>query len=125
MTADPHPCANRSVLVVEDEAVISMLIEDMLGELGCGDIRCVGTLKAGLAAIEAKHPDLVILDVNLGGTPAFPIAERLAAAGVPFLFTTGYGAAGLPPEWAGRPVLQKPFSVEALAAQLRQPDLSR
>lgn len=113
-----NPCANRSVLIVEDEAVISMLIEDMLSELGCTDIRTAATLKAGLDAVAAQPPDFVVLDVNLGGAASFPIAERLAAAGAPFLFTTGYGAGGLPPEWAGRPVLQKPFSVEALSEQL-------
>lgn len=112
------PCADRSVLVVEDEAVISMLIEDMLSELGCAEIRCAATLQAGIAALEQRQPDLVVLDVNLGGAPAFPIAERLAAGGVPFLFTTGYGATGLPPQWADRPVLQKPFTVEALGDQL-------
>lgn len=122
MTEAPH--ANRSVLVVEDETVISMLIEDMLAELGCREVRCAGSVAAGMAALDAKNPDFVILDVNLGGTPAFPIAERLAGAGVPFLFTTGYGAAGLPPEWAARPVLQKPFSVEALAEALRRPEFS-
>ena len=118
------PCAGRNVLIVEDEAVISMLIEDMLAELGCGEVRCAGTVKTGLAALDAKNPDFVILDVNLGGSPAFPIAERLALAGIPFLFTTGYGAAGLPPEWSARPVLQKPFSIEALASALRRPEFS-
>ncbi len=50
-----------------------------------------------------------MLDVNLSGTPAYPVAERLARLRVPFFFATGYGKKGLAPEWAETPVIQKPF----------------
>jgi hypothetical protein len=48
------------------------------------------------------------------------VAERLDAMQVPFLFATGYGRAGIPAHWAPRPVIQKPFTADTLAAVLNQ-----
>lgn len=60
---------------------------------------------------------------DLAGEPAYPVARRLATAAVPFVFATGYGATGIHEDWAGRPVIQKPFQCEmlglALASALR------
>jgi CheY-like chemotaxis protein len=113
-----------SVLVVEDEAIISFLLEDMLAELGARDVRLAGNVADALVMIDGKKPDLAVLDVNLGGERAYPIAERLEAERVPFVFTTGYGKAGLDPRWAVKTVVQKPFTVpimgEALRALLRR-----
>jgi CheY-like chemotaxis protein len=110
---------NRKVLVVEDEVIISFLIQDLLEELGCCDVTQAVSVKNAREAIAAQMPDLALLDVNLGGEQVFPVAEALEKAGVPFLFTTGYGQAGLPPHYANRPVLQKPYDVTALEAVLR------
>ena len=108
------------VLVVEDEAIVSFLLEDMLGELGAAEVRHAGSLEAALAALDAQLPDLAVLDVNLGGARVYPVAERLAEAGVRFLFTTGYGRSGLEPRWAGRVVVQKPFDAARMIAALRE-----
>jgi hypothetical protein len=62
--------------------------------------------------------DLAVLDVNLGGEDAFPIATVLAGRGIPFAFSTGYGNAGLPDEWRSRPTLQKPFTHDQVEAVL-------
>lgn len=62
--------------------------------------------------------DLAILDVNLEGQEIFPVAEILAERNLPFIFVTGYGAAGLPEHFRGRPTLQKPFQSEKLEAAL-------
>jgi CheY-like chemotaxis protein len=67
----------------------------------------------------SRAPDLAVLDVNLGGERAYPIAERLEADGVPFLFTTGYGKSGLDPRWARKTVVQKPFTTLLMAEALR------
>ena len=109
-----------TVLVVEDETIVSFMIEDMLAELGAAEVRHAGGVAAALRLIEARPPDAAVLDVNLGGEPVHAVAERLAAAGVPFLFATGYGRQGVPPPWADRPVIQKPFPTEALAAAMRK-----
>jgi len=114
-----HFLDGLSVLVVEDEAIVSMLLEDMLGDLGA-QVRHAGTLTAALAAIDAEMPKLALLDVNIGGEKIFPVADRLDAAGVPIVFTTGYGRKGLEPRWERHAVLQKPFDEAGLTAALRQ-----
>jgi CheY-like chemotaxis protein len=108
------------VLVVEDEAIISFLLEDMLGELGAADVRHAGTVKTALAFLDGHTPDLAVLDVNLGGGErVYPVAERLEAKGVTFLFTTGYGKSGIDPRWAERSVVQKPFTLDVMTVALR------
>jgi CheY-like chemotaxis protein len=113
-----------SVLVVEDEAIISFLLEDMLGELGAAQVRHAGSVGSALALLDEKLPDLAVLDVNLRGERVYPVAEKLDAAGVLFLFTTGYGRSGIEPKWFAKTVLQKPFSIDtiehALASVLSQ-----
>jgi CheY-like chemotaxis protein len=108
-----------SVLVVEDEAIISFLLEDMLVELGAAEIRHAATVAAALAELDARRPDLAVLDVNLGGERVYPVAERLEAAGVRFVFTTGYGMAGIDPRWAARIVVQMPFVIGMMTAGLK------
>ena len=107
------------VLVVEDEAIISFLLEDMLGDLGAADVRHAGNVRTALALLETFTPGLAVLDVNLGGERVYPVAEALEAKGVPFVFTTGYGKSGIEPRWAPRPVVQKPFNIEAMFEALR------
>ncbi|HEX4303423.1 MAG TPA: response regulator [Rhizomicrobium sp.] len=108
------------VLVVEDEAIISFLLEDMLAELGAADVRHAGNVAAGLAYLTDHKPDLAVLDVNLGGERVYPVAERLEALGVTFLFTTGYGKNGLDPKWAEKHVVQKPFDADTMTAALKE-----
>jgi CheY-like chemotaxis protein len=107
-----------SVLVVEDETIVSLLVESMLMDLGCDDVWYASGVEEGLALLDERTPDVAVLDVNLAGEPVYPIAHRLADAGVPFIFATGYGASGIHQDWAGRPVLQKPFQCDMLAAGL-------
>lgn len=123
LTRDPaaSPLAGRRVLVVEDEALVSMLIEQMLEDLGCVVVGPATTIASALALAEGSEPiDMALLDVNLSGEHVFPVAEALAKRGVPFAFSTGYGEGGLPEEWRGRPTLQKPYTfddvIEALGA---------
>jgi CheY-like chemotaxis protein len=106
------------VLLVEDEAMIAMLMEDMLGELGCDVVATVGQVEQAMAAAETAAIDLAFLDVNLRGVPVYPVAGVLRARGIPFAFVTGYGSAGVDPAYAGAPILQKPFQSRDLAAVL-------
>jgi len=107
-----------SVLVVEDETIVSLMIESMLTDLGCDDVWYASGIEEGLALLDARTPDAAVLDVNLAGDPVYPIARRLADEGVPFVFATGYGASGINADWVGRPVVQKPFQSEALHSAL-------
>ncbi|MDO7895924.1 response regulator [Pseudomonas citrulli] len=112
------PFPGIRVLVVEDEGAIAMLIEEMLEDLGCTVVASVGRLATALETARSVEVDLAILDVNLAGERVFPVAERLRARKIPFLFSTGYGASGVSPEFAGFPVLHKPFSAAELQAKV-------
>lgn len=107
-----------SVLVVEDESLIAMLIEDHLAELGYDVAPAVSTVAEALGAIDSRKPDVALLDVNLGGTMSFPVADALRERGIPFLFLTGYGRAGIPAAYADCLVLQKPFRRRELEVHL-------
>lgn len=107
-----------SVLVVEDEPIVSLLVESMLMDLGCKDVRYASSVEEALDMLAQGSPDAAVLDVNLAGETGYPIARQLAAAEVPFVFATGYGAGGIHPDWAGRPVVQKPFRRDMLASAL-------
>lgn len=106
--------ANLRVLIVEDESLVAMLIEDVLTDLGHTIVAAVGRLDRALELAASSDIDLAVLDVNLHGQRTFPVAEVLAARGIPFVFATGYGQAGVEPAWADRPVLQKPFQPDDL-----------
>ena len=106
------------VLVVEDEMMVSMLIEDMLTELGCVVVGPASRLDEAIDLAKAAEIDCAVLDVNLGGQPIFPLADLLRERGAPFAFATGYGDAGLREADRGSPVLQKPFREGDLARVL-------
>ncbi len=106
--------AELRVLVVEDEYLVAMLLEDMLTELGHRVIGIAGDVATALEMAQREEMEVAILDVNLGGAETYPIADVLLARGIPFLFATGYGRAGLPPPYRDAPVLQKPFQLAGL-----------
>lgn len=108
------------LLVVEDEAMIAMMLQDMLDTFGCIVVDVAGTLSKGLdlAGNLSLNLDGAILDVNLGGEAVYPVAEQLAARGVPFIFCTGYGLAGLSANFSHVPTLAKPYMREDLEHML-------
>ena len=114
------PLAGRRMLVVEDEPLIAMLLEDMLGDLDITIAGIAESVPAALDMVEAEGLDAAILDMNLRGRSVEPVAERLAERGIPFVFASGYGADALTDKHAGAPVLPKPFRREALEEALRQ-----
>jgi CheY-like chemotaxis protein len=112
--------AGRRVLVVEDEMLILMTIEDMLADLGCESVTAAATVDKGLALIDAQSFDVAMLDVNLNGNKSYPVADALAARGIPFVFSTGYSDHSLKDGYPDRPVLRKPFQQKELAAIFRR-----
>jgi CheY-like chemotaxis protein len=106
------------ILVVEDEYLIRMLLEDMLGDLGYTVAAALGTMDEARAFAESGEFDLAILDVNVDGEAIYPVADILAKRGLPFVFVTGYGERGLAEAYRVRPSLQKPFQGEQLKATL-------
>jgi CheY-like chemotaxis protein len=118
MSTDVICLAGRNIMIVEDDSMISMLLEEMLNELGCTDVCHAADAAGALAVIDRKPPCLALLDVNLGGANVDSVVERLSVAGIPFVFATGYGRSGVPAKWSTRQVLQKPFRLEALSEAL-------
>ena len=103
------------VLVVEDEAMLSLNLEAMLHDLGCVVAASAGRLDDALQAARTSDFDVALLDVNLGGKRVDPVAEAIRARGVPIVFITGYGktaASGL--------VLAKPYDAAALEQMLNE-----
>jgi CheY-like chemotaxis protein len=108
----------RRVLVVEDEALMAMLLEDMLHELGYEIAASAAKLDDALQLARTMSFDLALLDVNLNGERSFPVADVVRGRGLPVVFATGYGNSILVPPHLGTPLLQKPFSLEELHATL-------
>src|SRR6201987_4870676 len=110
-TETPTTQAKR-ILVVEDEPMIRMLLEDMLGELGYTVAAEVARIEEALEATKNAAFHLAILDPDLTGQPASPVADALVTRGTPFIFATGYGE--VPEPYRGRPMLTKPFQMDGL-----------
>lgn len=103
------------ILVVEDEALVLMEIEDMLQDLGCEIMGPASSVATALAAIGENALDGALLDMNLRGEHILPVAEKLLALGVPFVFVTGYASSsGNVPVLDTAPRLTKPFSLQSL-----------
>jgi CheY-like chemotaxis protein len=110
------------VLVVEDEALVSMLLEAMLEDLGCVVVGPAGRLAEAVKLMEADIDGIhvALLDVNVAGEQVFPVAQALKAAGKPFAFSTGYGEAGVGDGWRGGVALQKPYTFEDVRVVLEK-----
>jgi CheY-like chemotaxis protein len=120
MDQTANRAGGKTVLVVEDEIMIRLLLEDMLGDLGYTITAAVGRIDDAVKVAKTGNFDVAILDVNLNGQTVGPVAEILEARGVPFVFATGYGERGLPERFSKRPTLQKPFQQENLGRILSQ-----
>ena len=119
-SSDDDATKGLSVFVVEDEALVALNLEDMLFELGCTIVGPAMRLdRAEQMLAEGIKADVAILDVNVAGQMVFPFARRLAENGMPIVFATGYGRAGLPEDLHDMPILQKPYTLDDVAVGLR------
>jgi CheY-like chemotaxis protein len=119
----PRPALRgRRVLVVEDEALVAMLLEDGLLDAGAEVVGPAGSVAEALGLVERAARDggldAAVLDINLGGAAVAPVADRLAALGVPFVFATGYGEGCDRSGHAAAPVLAKPFDPDVLVGAI-------
>lgn len=109
------------ILVVEDDYLIAHEIETWLRQLGAKVMGPASSASAALHLIDAKVPDLAILDVNLsGGERSFPVAERLNELGIPYLFATGCSDLMSNPVCWSRPILIKPVGCRELLTALKK-----
>jgi PAS domain S-box-containing protein len=116
-----HAVADRSfaitgnrIMVVEDEALVAMVESDALTELGYSVVGPFSKPSDALAAVRKGDISGAVLDINLDGVLVYPVADELAARGIPFVFVTGYGTESIDERFDGIPVLQKPIERETL-----------
>lgn len=107
----------KRILVVEDEAIIAMMVEEMLIELGASVVGPAPSLPMARNLIETAPIDAAVLDVNIRSDRIDPVAELLRERRIPFVFATGYGA-GASSAKEGELVLEKPYTSDRLLGAL-------
>jgi CheY-like chemotaxis protein len=110
----PSPPVGRRILLVEDEALVAMMIQDCLTENGHSVIGPVSRASDALQAAKDGDYDAAILDINLGDGMAYPVADIVSARGIPFVFVTGYDADTIDERFSTVPILQKPIERQML-----------
>ena len=109
--------AAPSVLLVEDEIMVAMMLEDRLEQAGYR-VLAAANLGDALELARLEQIDVAVLDINLDGESSFPVAEVLRQRGIAFTFASGYGNVGLPERYRSENMLQKPFDSNALLGAL-------
>ncbi len=111
---------SKTILLLEDDALIALDLEDRVRGFGYDVIGPAGTLEEAAALIEGHLPDAALLDGNINGKSSIDFAALLMERGVPVAFCTGYEKiAGLPEALRNAPILCKPISDDALLKVLR------
>ena len=103
------------LMILEDEPILGFALEDMLCEIGDWKTELCTRLEEAHKFLNNGLPDLAILDVNIHGQLSYPIADRLLAAGVPYIFATGYGDLTHPQLHQGSITVTKPYSLAHIA----------
>lgn len=109
--------AGHRLLVVEDEELIGMMLTDLLEELGAAVVGPAASVGEALPLAEETVTG-ALLDLSLRGETVYPVADRLAERGVPYIFITGYGQGHLAARHAHAPILTKPLGANQLAEVL-------
>lgn len=110
----------KRILVAEDEYLIAFDLKRALEAEQATVVGPVGTFDAGIALAEVEPLDVAVLDVNLEGATSYPIADRLAARDIPYLFVTGYDEWALPQIYRGIPRVTKPFPTHQVLTMIAQ-----
>ena len=111
----------KSILIVEDEPLIAMMLEDFLDSLGHQVAASCDNVADALGQVECGGFDVAILDVRLkDGEQIWPVADALADAGMPFVLATGGHVEPPPERHAGATILSKPYTIEAIGPALEQ-----
>ena len=121
------PCTDalkgKKLLLVEDDVLLLMSLQDIVGDCGCKVVANAMALPKAITLARELALDLAVIDVNLQGEIVTPVADILAERGVPFVLATGYGAAVFDTRSAslvGRPLVVKPYTSEQVLAALLQ-----
>jgi CheY-like chemotaxis protein len=109
------------ILLLDDEPLISMMVEEWLTEIGCETVGPANTIPGAFDLINSEGLDGAILDVTIGRDDSFSIADVLVGRGIPFAFATGHGPHGIADRFTDPLVLSKPFdfaAVQSIVARL-------
>lgn len=108
------------ILIVEDQMLVAMDLELIIADANGEVVATAGSAREALAALDKVRPDIAILDVNLGDTTSEPVAARLEAEGIPFMFATGYGDGGAIPErFSHVTIVRKPYEGRTIIRNAR------
>lgn len=108
----------KTILLVEDEPIVAMLVDDMLSMLGVEVVGPAGRLEEALSLAREGTFDAAVLDVKLGSHTSGSVADVLKARGIPYVLATGFDAPPLAEFGTGAPVLNKPYLQEDLERAL-------
>ena len=106
------------VLVIEDEVLISLMVQGMLRELGYEVTGAAYHANEALALIESARFDAATVNIDLDGKPCADVVAALSQRGIPFIVVSGFFDQDLPEYVRGRPALNKPFTVDDLRSAL-------
>lgn len=104
---------DRRILLVEDDVLIGMMLVDMFDALGFPEPAQATSVEDALRAIAAEPVAAALVDINLGDSKGWPVADALAARDIPFAFTSGGGDV-IPPAHAHRKLVSKPFRLSEI-----------
>ncbi len=105
----------RSILIVEDEPLIAMMLEDFVESLGHRVSATCDNVGEALERVDQGGFDLAILDVHLNGETVWPLAKKLSAVNIPFVVATGGHVDPPPAEFKDIVVLEKPYTIERVS----------
>lgn len=118
--ADSPSAPRLRALIVEDDAMIAMLLAEMLQDMGYEVAATAGRLDRAQELARESRIDLAILDVNLAGEESYPVADILSDRNIPFTFMSGYGPGGLAAKWSTAAIVAKPINPKLLADTLKR-----
>ena len=116
---EPPRINGLRLLIVEDALLLTLELESGLQEAGAQIMGSAADLEEAMRMVDLPL-DAAVLDANLNGVSVLPVAEALAARGVPFVFATGYGDSKMAPQGFGAPIIRKPYDVTQVAAALAE-----
>jgi len=108
------------ILVLDDQYLISMMLQNWLSELGCETVGPAGSVKRAMELLSGLAPDGAILDISLGDGDCYPVADELRNRGVPFALATGHGRNGIADRFRDSLVLPKPFNFKAVQGMVAE-----
>jgi DNA-binding NtrC family response regulator len=111
--------SNR-ILIAEDEFLVSLLLEQDVTSAGYCVAGPFNNFTEALDAVRRGGFDLALLDINMHGHMAYPLADELLARGVPFIFMSGYGAHDLPERFRTCPRISKPYEAKSLLNEVER-----